>query len=519
MTTDKQTIRGGLTRRQVFLLSGGAALAGAMGLPAFAQDAAKAGGVLKVVALSNPSSLDPATGGSGYDHSFLWTIYDTLTEWDYDTLLPRPGLAEWSFSDPRTMVLDIAPDVVFHDGTPLDAEAVKFNLERGRDDERSNIKADLANVETVTVSGPLQVTLGLKLPDSALPAILSDRAGMMVSPASIATHGTNSNRNPVGCGPWKFVSWTDNDRMVVARNETYRHAGRPALDGIEFVIIPESATGLRSVTSGGNDMIYQLPARLKPVMDRTSSIKQFVTPTLACIKFYVNYGRAPLDNLKVRQALNFAIDREAFVAAALGGVGESAAMLLPKAHWAYDASLADLYPYDPERARALLEEAGYKDGLELNLGGYSDQDQVLRSEIMQAQLEKAGFKPRFTRGTVPEISAQFFGAEKKFDAMLSLWTGRPDPSMTYEGVFGGESYYNAGRTADPALTEMLARSREVEAIEERAKAFADVQRNVMENALTVPIAFQYELSGLSDRFTGYQPNLLGKPRFGAIHIV
>lgn len=519
MTTDKLAIRGGLTRRQVFLLSGGAALAGAMGLPAFAQDAAKAGGVLKVAAPWNASSLDPATGGSGGDHSFLWTIYDTLVEWDYDTLLPRPGLAKWSFPDPRTMVLDIAPDVVFHDGTPLDAEAVMFNLERGRTDERSNIKADLVNVETTTVTGPLQVTLSLKLPDSALPAILSDRAGMMVSPASIAAHGANSNRNPVGCGPWKFVSWTDNDKIVVTRNETYRHAGRPSLDGIEFVIIPETATGLRSMTSGGNDMIYQVPARLKPVLERASSIRPFVAPTLACIKFYLNYGRAPLDNVKVRQAMNYAIDRQAFIAAALAGIGEPAAMLLPKAHWAHDASLAELYPYDPDRARELLAEAGYKDGLELNLGGYNDQDQVLRSEIVQAQLEKAGFKPRFTRGTLPEISAQFFGAEKKFDALLSLWTGRPDPAMTYEGVFGAGSYYNAGRAADPALTELLARSREVDAIEDRTRAFAAVQRNVMENALTVPIAFQYEISGLSQGFDGYQPNLLGKPRFDAIHLV
>ena len=519
MKTDELLIRGGLTRRHFFLLSGGAAVAGLSGLPALAQEAVKAGGVLKVVAPTNPSSLDPATGGSGFDHSFLWTIHDTLVEWDYDTLVPHPGLAAWAFPDPKTMVLDIVPDVFFHDGTPLDAAAVKFNIERGRDDERSNIKADLANVDSVNVTGPLQVTLGLKSPDSALPAILSDRAGMMASPAAIAKHGADSNRNPVGCGPWKFVSWTDNDRVVVTRNENYRRAERPLLDGIEFVIIPESATGLRSVTSGGNDMIYQVPARLKAVLDRTPAVQQFVAPTLACAKFYLNFGRAPFDNLKVRQALNFAIDRQAFIAAALGGVGEPAAMLLPKAHWAYDGTLADLYPYDPDRARALLAEAGHKDGLELNLGGFNDQDQVLRSEIMQAQLEKAGFKPRFTRGNLPEIAAQFYGNEKKFDALLSLWTGRPDPSMTYGSLFGGESYYNAGRTAEPSLTALLARSREVEKTEERAKVFSELQRNVMENALTAPIAFSFELSGLVERFAGYEPNLLGKPKFDAIHIV
>ena len=116
-------------------------------------------------------------------------MYDTLVEWDYETLKPKPGLAKWSYPDPKTMVLDIERGVKFHDGTDLDAEAVKFNLERSRQDERSNIKADLSSVASVDVTGPLQVTLRLKNPDTALPAILSDRAGMMASPANLKTLG------------------------------------------------------------------------------------------------------------------------------------------------------------------------------------------------------------------------------------------------------------------------------------------------------------------------------------------
>ena len=121
---------GRLSRRDVFILAGGVALAGTTGLPALAQEAAKKGGILKVAALANPSSLDPATGGSGFDHNMLWTMYDTLVEWDYGTLKPKPGLAKWSYPDPKTMVLDIGKGVKFHDGTDLDAEAVKFNIER-----------------------------------------------------------------------------------------------------------------------------------------------------------------------------------------------------------------------------------------------------------------------------------------------------------------------------------------------------------------------------------------------------
>lgn len=506
-----------LSRRDILALAGAVSLAGTASLPAFAQEAAKKGGVLKAVAPANPSSLDPATGGSGFDHTVLWTIYDTLTEWDYDTLLPKPGLARWSFPEPKRMVLDIERGVTFHDGTALDAEAVRFNLERNRLDERSNVKADLASVASVAVTGPLQVTISLKSADAALPAILSDRAGMMVSPANIKALGQDTNRKPVGTGPWKFVSWTDNEKVVVARNDAYWRAGRPHLDGIEIAIIPEAATALRAVSAGQMDMAYFLPARLKPVVERARSLQMVAAPTLYLNQIYINYGRAPLNDVKVRQALNHAINREAFVRAAMGGLGEAATMALPKAHWAYDQAVAALYPFNPDKARALLAEAGAKD-LELHIGAYSDQDSVLRSEVIQSQLKEVGIRVRYTRGTVAEISAQFFGSEKRFDALLSAWTGRPDPSMTYALVFGEGAYYNAGRSADPALTALLQQSRETDDLAARKAVFARIQGHVMENALLVPIAFQYELDAIAQRAKGYKPNLLGKPKFENMHI-
>jgi peptide/nickel transport system permease protein/peptide/nickel transport system substrate-binding protein len=517
MTNSNRTI-GLLNRRDILALAGCTTLTGLTGLPAFAQEAAKKGGVLKVAAPTNPSSLDPATGGSGADHSTLWTMYDTLIEWDYDTLKPKPGLSKWSYPNPKTMVLEINKGIKFHDGTDLDAEAVKFNLDRNRQDPRSNVKADLTSVESVEVTGPLQVTLHLKNSDTALPAILSDRAGMMVSPTNIKALGADTNRKPVGAGPWKFVSWADNESVVVTRNENYWRPGRPYLDGIEFAIIPEAATALRSVIAGEKDMAFSLPARLKPVIDRAKTLQVVTAPTLYCIQLYINYARAPLNNVKVRQALNFGIDRDAFVKATMGGLGEAATMTLPSSHWAYDKSVSTLYPHDPAKARKLLAEAGFKDGIDLTIGGYNDQDSVRRSEVLQAQLGQAGIRLKFTRGTIPEISAQFFATEKKYDLLLSAWTGRPDPSMTYALGFDKGAYYNAGREADPELVKLIQQSRESEDLTERAAVFAKIQRFVMENALSVPIAFQYELDALSAKVKGYKPDLLGKPKFEDIQL-
>ncbi len=501
-----------VSRRDLMTLLG--ASAATLGMPAWAQGAPKRGGVLKVSANANPSSLDPATGGAGSDHTFLWTMYDTLIEWDYETLKTRPGLADWTFPDPRTMVMNLKPGISFHDGSPLDAQAVKFNLDRGRQDPRSNIKADLSSVGQVDVTGPLQVTVKLIRPDTALPAILSDRAGMMVSPKAVQALGIEHDRKPVGTGPWKFVSWAANEKIVITRADNYWRQDRGFLDGIEFSIIPELATGLRAVVAGQNDFAYQVPARLMPLIVKAKNLNKVTGPTLYCLQLYFNLAKKPLDNLKVRQAINHALDRPAYVKASLAGAGEPAYMNLPKSHWAYDPTLVDLYPHDLDKARALLAEAGFKDGIDLTVGSYTDQDSVRRSEIVMEQLRKVGIRLKFTTGTIPEISGQFFGAEKKFDMLLSAWTGRPDPSMTYSLLYSKDAYFNAGRVeVSKDLTDLLAESRVAERIEARKLIFWRLQRILMEQALVAPLAFQYELVAASKNVKGYKPNLLGKPKY------
>ncbi|NDG42836.1 MAG: peptide ABC transporter, partial [Betaproteobacteria bacterium] len=330
-----------LDRRQVMALIAGAAsaagLLGSSSAQAQAQEAPRKGGVLKVATPTNPSSLDPMTGRSGYDHVQLYTMFDTLFEWDYQALTPKPGLAKaWKFTDPKTLVMDLEPGVTFHDGSPCDAAAVKFNLDRSRSDARSNIKSDLASLEAVEVTGPLQVTLKLKAPDTSLVLVLSDRAGMMFSPTAAKAQGADSDRKPVGAGPWKFVNWTDNEKVVVARYEKYWRPNRPYLDGIEFAIITDTNTGLRSVVTGQNQFAHGLAPQQKVLIDRSKNLKGMATPTLFVHLFFLNYGRAPLNDPRVRQAMNLAIDRDAFNKATQGGIGEPANTLLPKAHWAHE---------------------------------------------------------------------------------------------------------------------------------------------------------------------------------------
>ncbi len=506
----------GLDRRAFLgMLSAGLPLASG----ARAQGTPRRGGVLKVSAASNPSSLDPTTGGAGSDHIFLYTMFDTLVAFDYTTLQPTPGIAEkWSYPDDTTMVLDIRPGVLFHDGTPCDGAAVKENLDRNRFDARSNVKPDLSTVTDVTVTGPQQVTLKLKQPDTALPLILSDRAGMMSSPTAFKALGREHDRKPVGAGPWKFVSWADNERLIVTRFDKYWQPGKPYLDGIEFQVIPEVNTGLRAVIAGQNDFVYFLSPQQKTVIDRAKNLVAVTGPTLYCVQLYLNFGRAPMNDVRIRQALNYAVNREEFNQATMNGLSEPAVLTLPSAHWAFDKEMAKRYPYDPDKARALLAEAGFKDGLEIASLGYTDQRHIQRQEVLIEQYRKAGIRLKFSNGTIPEMTNTFF-VEKKGDLYLSAWTGRPDPSLTYQLLFGAGSFYNASRIeAVPELGPALLETRRFQDIESRRQAFARLQKIVTDNALVVPLVFQFALDAHSQKVKGYKPNLLGKPKFEHVYL-
>lgn len=475
--------------------------------------------VLRVSAPYNPSTLDPHTGGAGSDHVVLYPMFDTLVGFDPDTLQPKPGLlTAWNYTDPLTLVLDIRPGVTFHDGEPLDAEAVRFNLERVRTDARSVIKTELATVAAVEVTGPLQVTLRLKQPDSALPLILADRAGMMVSPKAIKQYGPDSDRNPVGTGPMKFVSWSANESVKLTRFENYWQKGRWQLDAIEFTIITDVVTGVRSVVSGQNNFIYQLRPAQQQALSRSKEMQVGVAQGLYSVVMYFNYGRPPLDDVRVRMAINLAIDRDAFNKAIMMGLGAPAHTVLPASHWACNKDVTAYYRYDVERAKALLAEAGHKDGIDLEFSGYSDQRSVQTQEVIIAMLRKANIRAKFTTGALAVVTTEYF-TNKKGDGTLAAWTGRPDPSVSFALMFNKESFLNAGKVeVSPELTQAILDSRKYTELDKRKAALDRAQVLVAENALYLPLVFQPEIFGHAPQVKGYKSNLLGKPRFDGVSI-
>lgn len=508
-----------LSRRQWLALAGGAAVSGIApfaGGPALAE-AAKRGGVLKVVSPHNPTSMDPITGRHGNDHIMLFPAFESLINIDLDTLMPKPGLAEsWSNADRHKLVLNLRKGIKFHDGTPLDAEAVRFNLERARTDERSRVKIDLVFVKSIEVTGEHQVTLNLSEPDIVLLAVLSDRAGMMSSPKAVKELGERHDRAPVGTGPWKLESWRDAEKLVYTRHDAYW--GQPtALDGLEISVIPEVNTGLRTVTAKQNDFIFQLAPQQKPIAER-SGLTIAQGQTIATYQIYLNYSKPPFDNLKVRQAMCHAVDRVELNKLTMAGLGEPTVQTLPPTHWAYNKELEGTYRYDPELARKLLAEAGHANGVDVEMFVTNDQRSQQRGEVLVEQFKKANIRLKLLSVPVNELGAKFMG-EKLGNAALSVYTGRTDPSQFFSIMFDAKSFINASRMwGAPDLQQAMADCRTTFDLEERKKVIGRTLKIISDNALYVPLLLQPELDAMQPKVRGYKPNMLGKPRFESVSL-
>ncbi|WP_117191604.1 ABC transporter substrate-binding protein [Rhizobium terrae] len=472
------------------------------------------GGTLRIAMPFNPAALDPITGRNVPDFNALYALFDALIAFDPATLELKPMLAkDWNYSDPTTLVLNLVGGVKFHDGTPFNAEAVKFNFDRSMNDPRSNVKSDLVSVASVAVTGPSQVTIKLKQPNYSLPTILTGRVGCIVSPASIkAAADGNVDRKPVGTGPFKFVEWQDNALIKVARNPDYWQAGLPYLDGIDFRIINELNTAARTVTAGETDLALNMAAQQIATARRMADLTAEANPSMIFFTLMMNFAKPPLNDIRVRQAMNYAINRDELNKIIMLGLGEPTSTMFPKDFWAVDAGTAQFYQHNPDKARALLKEAGYANGLEVETWSWPDQTSIQRLEVVADQLSKVGIKLKVTPSP-PQTVNQFFYIEGKGSMILNPQGGWLDPSQTYERLFGATGQFNAGKVEDPQFRKLLDATGTSADAGERKKAFAALQRFVVEQALHLPLVTSAAMSIRNKKVKDWHYDRLHSPRF------
>jgi peptide/nickel transport system substrate-binding protein len=467
------------------------------------------GGEITVVVPTDASSLDPISGVSGNDHMSLYPLYDRLLNFEPESLEPAPGLAtSWDQPDPQTLVLQLQEGVTFHDGTPFDADAVVYNLNRALTLEKSSVKADLAMIESVEATGPLEVTIHMNRPDASLLLILADRPGMMVSPTAAEAAGADFGLKPVGTGPFKLVEWRSGDRLVLEKNPDYWQAGKPYLDRLTIRYLADTSTVVNALRSNEVDVVLKFPAAEVATID-TSDLDVSVHPSLGTELCYFNFSRPPFNDPRVRRAAALAVDRKALNEAHAYGLAQPASQVFPPGYWAADPDLANAFTFDLDEAKQLMASAGLADGVSIKGLTYTGTAQTQVMEIMQAQLAQIGIDMSVETVDVATATSTFF-TDLGHDLYCAGWSGRPDPSQTTNSLFAANSFYNAGKYDSPGMTAALEVAGAAQDHTARAAAFSDVIRLSQEDALLLPLLHQPDINAVSGDIGGFVPNLYGK---------
>ncbi len=426
--------------------------------------------------------FDPHRATSSYDNTWLYPVYDRLVHVDRDGNAV-PGLAtEWAFSNNGTVLdLEIRQGVYFHDGEYLDARAVAANLERGLTVRGSVVRAELENIDRLEIRDDYQLRLHLSQPDAALPLILSDRAGMMVSPAMFESG--RLDRHGVGAGPFRLLEYRSGHRALYERTEDYWDPDAQGVRRIDLRYLPDEVTRLNALRSGQVDMAQILSQQIDEARMWGLNVASRVGLEFTWIQF--NRTRSHFGDRRVRQALNHAVQREAMVNALAMGHGEPSAQIFPSNYPAHDpATGTDRYPYDPDKARRLLAEAGLEDGFEFELVVPSAPATGPQFEALQSMFAAIGVRvrPNIMEGT--QISERFYAREEG-DAALVTWGGRPDPSQTIDLLFTPGGLPNPGDHSTPGVERLAAAARAETDPDARIPLLQAASAEITEEALAI----------------------------------
>jgi peptide/nickel transport system substrate-binding protein/glutathione transport system substrate-binding protein len=357
-----------------------------------AAPAPRPGGQLRYGLDTDPPNIDPHVATGAASRSVILQVYNSLLRYGPGAAI-LPDLAErWEVPDPKTYIFHLRRGVRFHNGMPFTAADVKASIERiANPKTNALIQASLIpNIAKVETAGTHTVKITLTEPQATLLAVLA-RAESAIVPKALAEANHDFRTTPVGTGPFMFAEREPGARIRVVKNPNYFEKGVPYLDGITFVPLRDDATRVNALRSGAVDMIGYVPWSDMATIERDPRLQFWGAPGPFMVLMY-NVNRKPFDDRRVRQAIGYAINRQAIVDVVFFGRGSPiTGGLIPAGTWAYNPDLQSTYKYDPERAKALLREAGYDPAAPIRLMQSATHAMHYRTgEVVQAELRKIG---------------------------------------------------------------------------------------------------------------------------------
>jgi len=468
-----------------------------------AQD--DAGTVITVMTGTEVETLDPHLTGTRNTQIATEAIHSGLVKRAEDNTIAPDLATEWTISDDQlTWTFVLREDAMFSDGTPVTAEAVKFSIERILDPEvNSRYQAQLSAIERVDVVDDHTVNIVTSAPFAPLLGQLADPGPRIINPAAASGAVEDYGRNPVGSGPYMLDSWTPGQSVELVPNSHY-YGDPPKNAGISLRFASEGGARTAAIESGQVDLVTNLPPESIDRISSRDDLDVLVADSSFLIFFVLDHGKPPFDDVRVRQAANLAVDRETIIETVLGGLGSVANS--PVGVGVFNRAEFDPYPYDPERAKALLAEAGYPDGCPITMwapqGRYLKDRQV--GEVVQSYLSEAGFEPELQIiewGTyVTQIDMDPPEAN-----MWLIGASIPDAYWNFVNNYHTESDY-PNSYSNPVVDELIAKAAQTFDEAEQFETYTELQRIVFEeDAVHLFLHGQKQVLGHKTSVTGIKP--------------
>lgn len=456
-------------------------------------EAPKRGGTLTIGLPQDPLMVDPIRTGTFTERQFSTPVYEALFDIT-ENGSTQPFLAEkYQVSDDvKTYTITLRPGIKFHDGTPLNAEAVVANLERTRNPENlCRCLSTLQDITDVIAVDDLTVEIRLSRPNAALPTLLAEAGGIMVSPTAFKADPTAINTHPVGTGPFKFVEWVRGSRFVVEKNPDYWQPGLPYLDKIVLRGIQNTVTLEAAFQSGQVDIIMLPSFRFVAQMKENKSVNVLSPAGFGTEGIYMNLKQPPFDDVRIRRAVAYATNRELLRKTLAYGVPTLA--YSPFGLGVDVTQPTDVYPeYDLEKAKALVAEYGKPVEFTFQYNNTPLTNQFAQSlqEMWSKANIKANLEPLDQNRLVQNMSAS------QFVASLYRYTGRADPhnntySFLHSKFADVTPSANFGGISSPEIDELLERGMSTVDPQERKKIYSELAREVVN---VLPIAYTFNVT-------------------------
>jgi peptide/nickel transport system substrate-binding protein len=457
-----------------------------------------------VCALSSDiSTLDPQNHNIRVNYIVGWHLYDNLVYRDQKTLKIGPCLAEsWKIIDDHTWEFKLRKGVKFDNGEPFTAESVKFTIERGLDPKCPQ-RPTVSWVKEVKIVDDYTVRIITAKP---YPVALDRLANyQMLPPKWVKEKGVEYiSTHANGTGPYRLKEWKRGVHLILEAKENY-WKGAPAIKTIIFRPIKEIATQISELLTGGIDIVRDVPPDQIPLVQNSGIARISKAPTLRVVYLLFDAdgraGKSPVQNLKVRQAINYAIDVDTLIKTVMNGNAMRTAAVLNPQHFGYDKSLENPYPYNPEKARQLLKEANFPFDQPLRLVTYTGSIQNPRAlvEAIGGYLNKVGIKTNINVYTDIGMWDRLGREGKQNDMGIYSWGsgGVYDADALYYSYFRSGAAYCYG--SSPEMDKWLDEARSTMNTELRKKLYYNVGKYINDHALAVSLWAQYSILGINKR--------------------